>query len=498
LVLKSNEGSNMKSTLLAAALCVATVCSVSAHAQTDTTFTYQGQLNESGAPANGSYSMRFKLFDALAGGNQIGSTFIINPKVVADGLFAAELDFGAQDFSTGQHWLEIIVYGDTLAPRQAVTGSPYSIQTRGINIDDDGNVAFNSMEAIEGLFTLSSIGGIDVVIDADTNNVGEDQNARIIMRQDGGVANSRMGYREATNILEIMQEYNDNLVLGTNNTDHLTINTAGNVGIGEYPNFNMTLLAAGDVWRGVEGRTSSTFENSAGVKGLASASSGLTYGVYGENRSTSGAGVYGENTLSGGSTIGVLGRVMGTSGRAVLGEATSTTGNTTGVVGLCFSDGGKGVQGSSLPSTGTGKGVVGWAGSSNGYDFYAAGAGINYGSSSSIRWKSNVVNVSNPLDKLAQLRGVYYDWDEEHGGQHAIGMIAEEVGKVLPEIVGYEENGVDAIGMDYSMLTPLLVEATNALRAEKDAQIKKLEVENQLLKARLDRLERMMVLIADQ
>ena len=49
-----------------------------------------------------------------------------------------------------------------------------------------------------------------------------------------------------------------------------------------------------------------------------------------------------------------------------------------------------------------------------------------------------------------------------------VGMIAEEVGKVLPEIVSYEENGIDATGMDYSKMTPLLVEAVNTLRAEND------------------------------
>ena len=34
----------------------------------------------------------------------------------------------------------------------------------------------------------------------------------------------------------------------------------------------------------------------------------------------------------------------------------------------------------------------------------------------------------------------------------------------------YEENGIDAIGMDYSKMTPLLVEAVNALRDEKNDQ----------------------------
>ena len=86
---------------------------------------------------------------------------------------------------------------------------------------------------------------------------------------------------------------------------------------------------------------------------------------------------------------------------------------------------------------------------------------------------------------MSQLQGVYFDWDQEHGGHHDVGMIAEEVGEVLPEIVSFEENGIDASGMDYSKLTPLLVEAVNALRAEKDAEIAELT-------NRLDRMEAML------
>ena len=40
-----------------------------------------------------------------------------------------------------------------------------------------------------------------------------------------------------------------------------------------------------------------------------------------------------------------------------------------------------------------------------------------------------------------------------------IGMIAEDVGKVIPEVVVYEENGIDAQSVDYARLTVVLVEA---------------------------------------
>jgi hypothetical protein len=75
-------------------------------------------------------------------------------------------------------------------------------------------------------------------------------------------------------------------------------------------------------------------------------------------------------------------------------------------------------------------------------------------------------------------------------------MIGEEVGKVLPEIVAYEADGQYVTGMDYSRLTPLLVEAVKGLRAEKDAQFERqqeqitsLQEQNTELKNRLTALE---------
>ncbi len=86
-----------------------------------------------------------------------------------------------------------------------------------------------------------------------------------------------------------------------------------------------------------------------------------------------------------------------------------------------------------------------------------------------------------------------------------MGMIAEEVGEALPEIVNYEENGIDAIGMDYSKLTPLLVEAVNALRSEKDTEIASFENEvaqmrerNADLESRLAQLEALVAQFAAQ
>ena len=60
-----------------------------------TAFTYQGRLTDGGSPANGSYILQFKLFDAVLGGTQIGATISDVSVTAANGVFSTTLDFGA-------------------------------------------------------------------------------------------------------------------------------------------------------------------------------------------------------------------------------------------------------------------------------------------------------------------------------------------------------------------------------------------------------------------
>jgi len=83
---------------------------------------------------------------------------------------------------------------------------------------------------------------------------------------------------------------------------------------------------------------------------------------------------------------------------------------------------------------------------------------------SSRRWKTNIQPLQNALAKVELLRGVSYDLQKS--GKHQIGVIAEEVGEVVPEVVSYEDNGKDARGVDYSRLTALLIEATKEQQQE--------------------------------
>jgi trimeric autotransporter adhesin len=87
---------------------------------------------------------------------------------------------------------------------------------------------------------------------------------------------------------------------------------------------------------------------------------------------------------------------------------------------------------------------------------------------SSRRWKTNIQTLQGALGKVEQLRGVSYDL--KANGKHEVGVIAEEVGAVVPEVVTWEGNGKDARSVDYTRLTALLIEATKEQQREIQAQ----------------------------
>src|SRR5262245_48513581 len=77
-----------------------------AWAQT-TAFTYQGKLADNGSPANGSYDLRFALFDSNSDGLQIGQTQTVANVAVNAGVFTVTLDFGPAAFNGPARFLEI-------------------------------------------------------------------------------------------------------------------------------------------------------------------------------------------------------------------------------------------------------------------------------------------------------------------------------------------------------------------------------------------------------
>ena len=92
-------------------------------------------------------------------------------------------------------------------------------------------------------------------------------------------------------------------------------------------------------------------------------------------------------------------------------------------------------------------------------------------STSDERMKTNLVTISNALEKVASLRGVEFTWDEtmkEHHGYEGkdTGVIAQDVMKVLPEVVQVRDNGYMAV--KYEKMIGLLIEAIKELNNKVD------------------------------
>jgi len=92
--------------------------------------------------------------------------------------------------------------------------------------------------------------------------------------------------------------------------------------------------------------------------------------------------------------------------------------------------------------------------------------------SSDVALKENIVNIPNPLEAIKKLNGVLFDWKKSYidarGGEDGyfvrkkdVGVIAQEVEKVLPEAVAQRANGIKAV--KYDRLTCLLIEAVKVL-----------------------------------
>jgi hypothetical protein len=94
--------------------------------------------------------------------------------------------------------------------------------------------------------------------------------------------------------------------------------------------------------------------------------------------------------------------------------------------------------------------------------------------SSDERLKENIQPIVDALSKVESISGNTYDWKEGFETIHShtgndIGVIAQEIEKVLPEVVTNRETGYKAV--QYEKIVPLLIEAIKEL----SAKVKELE-----------------------
>lgn len=113
-------------------------------------------------------------------------------------------------------------------------------------------------------------------------------------------------------------------------------------------------------------------------------------------------------------------------------------------------------------------------------------------SASDERLKENIEAIENAVDKIKQLNGIKFDWIDNieevadcewKNKKRTVGLIAQDVQKVLPEVVsiapfdkgeeGKSKSGKDYLTIDYAHIVPLLIEAIK----EQQIQIEELKTE---------------------
>jgi len=106
---------------------------------------------------------------------------------------------------------------------------------------------------------------------------------------------------------------------------------------------------------------------------------------------------------------------------------------------------------------------------------------------SDIRWKKNIAPINNSLTRLVQLRGVTYNWradefkDKNFETTPQIGLIAQEVEKVFPELVKTDVNGYKSV--EYSKVVAILIQAVKeqqVIISNQQEQIVDLKVQSNL------------------
>lgn len=342
----------IRNLLVSAAVCAAPVCYSNALAATPqgTSFTYQGRLTDSGAPANGAFDIELRLFDAVVGGAQVGSTITLNDQAVANGVFTAMLDFGAQ-FNGSARWLELRVRpgasvgGYTaILPRTLLDSTPYAQALR-LPVSETGTtgsamLSFTNLSTSGSVMSLTSSGPsgnypggfFQPVLSADTDDgngifalTSANSAYSLFAVQSGSGGRAIVGRNTGTSGRVSTLDITD----ATNDSNALEVKT---VGLGMAATFTSTNAASevptiravtegsgsaspsGSQESGVAIKGEGSGTRSIGVMGV-----GPMAGVFG-SASTGGAGVYGRTTggfTQNGVTSGVRGDGNGAGTAAV-------------------------------------------------------------------------------------------------------------------------------------------------------------------------------------
>jgi len=361
-----------------------------------TTFTYQGELQTSGSPAAGLHDLRFRLFDAAAGGAQIGATLCSDNVAVADGRFTVSLDFGAQ-FAGQQRFLDIDVRADTglnctsaagfvlLSPRQALTAAPnaaFALTAASATTAMSATTAATATTATNA----TQLNGQAAAFYQNATNLSAGTLSDLRLSANVALLNNAQTFTGAKTLSNAANLFTgtftgpgagltglnaSNIASGTLADPRLSsnvalLNNAQTFSAAKTFSTAPLFTAAGSPFSVgsatlvtnlnadlLDGLNSTAFLQAVPVP-LTLSGASVAHIIRGTNASTANgsSGVFGESMGIFGATSGVYGRSTSTAGTGMQGEATAATGFTYGVSGQSASTSGRGVYGEATAATG--------------------------------------------------------------------------------------------------------------------------------------------------
>lgn len=112
------------------------------------------------------------------------------------------------------------------------------------------------------------------------------------------------------------------------------------------------------------------------------------------------------------------------------------------------------------------------------------------------RWKTNFKKIENSLDKLNQINGYYYNWKDKKDQSLQVGVIAQEIEAVLPEIVSTDKNGYKSV--DYSKISALLIQVAKEQQTMIESQEIKIEELSKKYSSLLEEIENIKKLLSSK
>jgi hypothetical protein len=89
--------------------------------------------------------------------------------------------------------------------------------------------------------------------------------------------------------------------------------------------------------------------------------------------------------------------------------------------------------------------------------------------------KKDIVEINAAIQKVLELRGVYFSWKEDKSGKRRVGFIAQDMEKVLPEVVF--TNPVDGLkGINYAEISAVLAEAIEEQQKQIESQQQQIDL----------------------